>query len=199
VLYRPERSHSTAPQPVPAGDHELIDRVLSARADPIELPRLAAIPLIPDDEIDACAAPAGPLPDGAYRVRLALGDHEDRRLAPGERRPLYVRVTNAGDVRWPWGLEQDPQIRVAYHWRHASGELLTAEGLRSPLPVPLGPDETAIVAVWVDAPAAEGSYLLDIDLVHEHVRWFDDPLTVELRVAEREPRLAPAATRGQPC
>jgi hypothetical protein len=116
-----------------------------------------------------------------------------------------VRVTNAGDTRWPWGLDQDPQIRVAYHWRHADGELLTYEGLRSPFPVPLGPGEAAVVPVWLDAPADPGTYLLDIDLVHEHVRWFDDPLTVELRVAEREPRLARAAsgpvpgTRGSSC
>jgi hypothetical protein len=208
VLYRPERSHSTPPLPVPADDRVLIDHVLAGTTITTEASDPALVPLVDDAEIDALAGPpasAGPLPDGAYRVRLALADHEDRRLAPGERRPLYVRVTNAGDTRWPWGLDQDPQIRVAYHWRHADCELLTYEGLRSPFPVPIGPGETAVVPVWLDAPADPGTYLLDIDLVHEHVRWFDDPLTVELRVAEREPRLAPAAsgpapgTRGSPC
>jgi hypothetical protein len=39
--------------------------------------------------------------------------------------------------------------------------------------------------VWVDAPDVPGDYLLDVDLVHELVRWFDAPLTVEVTVAER--------------
>ena len=115
-----------------------------------------------------------------------------RAWPPGERHRVYVRVTNAGGVRWPWGLDQEPQVRVAYHWRHADGEVLHAEGLRSPFPATVGPGETVVVPVWVDAPADEGTYLLDVDLVHEHVRWFDDPLTVEVRIAER-------GTRGSSC
>ena len=214
VLYLPERSHSRDPQPVPAGDRVLIDQVLaggSGSGGRAEAPP-GAVPLVADDEIDALAGPpvaAVAMPDDAYKARLALADHEDRRLAPGERRPLYVRVTNAGGTPWPWGLDQEPQIRVSYHWRHADGDLLAYEGLRSPLPVTVGPGETVVVRVWVDAPEAEGTYLLDVDLVHEDVRWFDDPLTVELRVAHRVPRLAPAVTsapaapapgtRGSPC
>jgi hypothetical protein len=209
VLYRPERSHTRPPQPVPAEDRALIDHVLAGTtvAEPAGSgagtrartgPAPAGIPLVDDAEIDALAGTspgtAEALGDGAYRAQLALAEHEDRRLAPGERRPLYVRVTNDGDTRWPWGLDQDPQIRVAYHWRDAGGTVLTFEGLRSPLPVAVGPGETAIVPVWVDAPGEPGDYLLDVDLVHEHVRWFDAPLTVEVRVAEREPRLAPAGT-----
>jgi hypothetical protein len=214
VLYLPERSRTRAPLPVPDDDRVLIDHVLAStqvNVDPPPLP-VDAVPLVDDDEIDALAGPpaaAAALPDDAYKVRLGLADHEDRRLAPGERRPLYVRVTNAGGTPWPWGLEQEPQVRVAYHWRHADGEVLHYEGLRSPFPVTVGPGDTVVVPVWVDAPAEPGRYLLDVDLVHEHVRWFDDPLTVELDVAERPPPPAPVTapvasvppspTRGNPC
>jgi len=214
TLYLPERTHTRAPQPVPPEDRVLIDHVLAGTTVDTAVPAadLDRIPLVPDDEIDALAGPptlAGALPDDAYRARLALADHEDRRLAPGERRPLYVRVTNAGGVRWPWGLDHEPLIRVAHHWRDADGAVVQQEGLRSPFPVAVDPGETVVVPVWVDAPSAEGTYLLDVDLVHEHVRWFDDPLTVEVRVAERPgPRLpahtatgagAGAETRGSPC
>jgi hypothetical protein len=208
TLYLPERAHCGAPEPVPAEDRVLIDHVLAGTTVAVDAPDPDRVPLLPDDEIDALAAPpaGAALPDDAYKARLAPADHEDRRLAPGERRPVHVRVTNAGSVRWPWGLDQEPQIRVAYHWRRADGEMLHYEGLRSPLPVTVPPAETAVVAVWVDAPAEEGTYLLDVDLVHEHVRWFDDPLTVEVRVAERAARrdATPGAepapgTRGSPC
>lgn len=210
TLYLPERSHTRPPQPVPAEDRVLIDHVLAGTRVTAEPLPADAVPLVDDEEIDALAGPpaaasTAALPDDAYKVRLGLADHEDRRLAPGERRPLYVRVTNAGGTPWPWGLEQEPQVRVAYHWRHAGGEMLQYEGLRSPFPVTVGPGDTVVVPVWVDAPEAPGRYLLDVDLVHEHVRWFDDPLTVELEVADRPaprprpPAAAPTPSRGTPC
>jgi hypothetical protein len=205
TLYLPERTHAHDPRPVPDDDRVLIDHVLAGTTITAPAPAAGQPPLIPDDEIDALAAPTLPaaLPDDAYKAHLALADHEDTRLAPGERRPVYVRVTNAGGVRWPWGLDQEPQVRVAYHWRHADGEILHVEGLRSPFPATVGPGETVVVPVWVDAPTDEGTYLLDVDLVHEHVRWFDDPLTVEVRVAERAARQVGARTgsdtRGSSC
>ena len=36
-------------------------------------------------------------------------------------------------------------------------------------------------------PPRQGDHLLEIDLVHEHVRWFEAPLTVPVVVAERRP------------
>ena len=54
--------------------------------------------------------------------------------------------------------------------------------------------------VWVEAPAEEGDHLLEIDLVHEHVRWFEAPLTVPVVVAERRPVAETPRTRGEaPC
>lgn len=202
TLYLPERTHSRAPEPVPDDDRVLIAHVLAGTTVAVEAPDPELVPLVPDEEIDALAPPAAgaALPDDAYAAGLALADHEDRRCAPGERRPVYVRVTNAGGVRWPWGLDQEPQIRLAHHWRRADGEMVRFEGLRSPLPVALGPGETTVVPMWVDAPAEEGAYLLDVDLVHEHVRWFDSPLTVEIQVADRTPlHAATAGERGTSC
>jgi hypothetical protein len=106
-------------------------------------------------------------------------------MAPGERRPVYLRVENRGTVSWPWGLEQEPLIRVSYHWRTPDREVLVYEGIRSPLTARLGPGESQIVPVWVDAPTAAGTYLLEFDMVHEHVRWFESPLVVEMLVADR--------------
>jgi hypothetical protein len=42
------------------------------------------------------------------------------------------------------------------------------------------------VPVWVHAPAEPGAYVLELDLVHEHVRWFDAPLRIDMQVADRE-------------
>lgn len=215
VLYRPERWASAVPRPVPAEDRPRIDAVLSARAAGVAAGSPAraaagpsrlgvpgdaapgetrpgvteAVDIVPAAEIDALAS-SPILAEGDYAVGLALFDDPDGpvRLAPGEVRPLYVRVRNRGGATWRWGLEQQPEIRVSYHWRTVDGDLHTYEGLRSPLPCDLGPGEAAIVPVWIEVPDEPGRYRLEVDLVHEHVRWFESPLHVDVAVAAREAR-----------
>lgn len=209
VMYRPERWASAPLRPVPAEDRARVGAVLSARAgaaaagpgEPLSgasrragapartvRAHAAATGIVPASEIDALAS-SPVLTEADYAVGLALFDDPGGpvRLAPGEVRPLHVRVRNRGGATWRWGLEQQPEIRVSYHWRSAGGDAHTYEGLRSPLPCNLGPGEAAIVPVWVEVPAEPGRYRLEIDLVHEHVRWFESPLQVDVAVTTREP------------
>jgi hypothetical protein len=208
VMYRPERWASGATRPVPVEDRELIDRVLAARAragaPPPATPVPAAVPpVVPAADIDAIATSPS-LGPADYAVALRLFEATDGdgplRLAPGETRPLYVRVENRGAATWRWGLDQQPLVRVSHHWRTAGGDVARYEGLRSPLPCTLGPGASAIVPVWIEAPTEEGDHLLEIDLVHEHVRWFEAPLTVPVVVAERRPVAETPGPGGEaPC
>jgi len=212
VMYRPERWASGATRPVPDEDRELIDRVLAARARAAgeaptrpEAPSLPGMvpPLVPAVDIDALATSPSLRP-ADYAVSLRLFEATDGdsplRLAPGETRPLYVRVENRGGATWRWGLDQQPLVRVSHHWRTPDGDVTRYEGLRSPLPCTLGPGASAITPVWVEAPVDEGDHLLEIDLVHEHVRWFEAPLVVPVVVAQRRPAAdIPRPTGGGPC
>ena len=200
VMYTPERWATGATRPVPDEDRDLIDRALAARAvaagtaAPGGSPA-AAPPLVPVTDIDALASTPTMRPDD-YAVALRLFEADGDaplRLAPGETRPLYVRVENRGAATWRWGLEQQPLVRVSHHWRTPGGEVTRYEGLRSPLPCTVGPGESTIVPVWVEAPLDAGDHLLEIDLVHEHVRWFEAPLRVPVVVAARRPVVDPAA------
>jgi hypothetical protein len=209
VLYRPERWASAPLRPVPPEDRARVGAVLSARARAVAGGPARVAPgasrlggesggvvpggvvpgdIVPASEIDALAS-SPILAEADYAVGLALFDDPGGpvRLAPGEARPLYVRVRNHGGAIWRWGLEQQPEIRVSYHWRTVDGDVHTYDGLRSPLPFDLGPGQAAIVPVWVEAPAEPGRYRLEVDLVHEHVRWFESPLQVDVAVATREP------------
>jgi hypothetical protein len=127
------------------------------------------------------------------------------RLAPGEVRPIYVEVENRGGATWRWGLDQQPHVRLSHHWRTPGGEVTRYEGLRSPLPCTIPPGRAVIMPMWVEAPEEPGEHVLEIDLVHELVRWFDCPLRVDVLVAERhpargEPSLdAPRPRGGPPC
>lgn len=196
VMYRPERWAPADLHPVPGDDRRLIEAVLAARtaAPAGEHPT----ELVPSEDVDACASSPS-MAEGDYAVGLALfegsGDAcRPLRLAPAEVRPVYFRVENRGGATWRWGLHQQPEVRVSYHWRSAAGAMLTYDGMRSPLPCTLGPGGSAVVPVWVEAPAEPGPYLLEIDLVHEHVRWFESPLPVRVVVADRLPAFATATT-----
>jgi hypothetical protein len=186
TMYVPERRRVTDLCPVPVEDRELIDCVLGATAVPTSIGPYGSVPVAPASEIDA-VAPTRRLPRDAYRATLALYER-GRRMAPGERRPVHVRVTNDGTVTWPWGLDPEPQIRVSYHWRTTDGRTVTFEGMRSPFTARLAPGGSQIVPVWVEAPSDSGIYVLEFDLVHEHVRWFETPLAVEIDVSHRARR-----------
>ena len=108
--------------------------------------------------------------DEAYAARLELLD-DDLRLVSGEWRTFDVAVENRGDAHWPGGMDARPQIRLAYRWRGADGAPLE-EGARTGLPAPLAPGASAVVPLQVLGPDAPGAHEIEIDLVHEDVRWF---------------------------
>jgi len=201
VMYRPERWTSGAVRPVPDEDRELIDRVLAARATTVAADRSArdrpATPAVaPAAVIDVHASTPSMHPEDyavALRLYEATSSDVPLRLAPGETRPVYVEVENRGEATWRWGLDQQPLVRVSHHWRTPGGDVTRYEGLRSPLQSTLRPGDSAIIPVWVEAPDEEGDHLLEIDLVHEHVRWFEAPLIVPVVVAERRPTPASGA------
>lgn len=199
VLYAPERWATSAPRPVPDADRPLIESVLAARraaAEPVPSSGAPGAsdgpvrggdsgdrPIVPDAEIDARAS-SPEMAEDDYAVDLRLFEPVAR-LAPGEVRPLYVEVANRGGAVWRWGLDQHPEVRVSYHWRSPDGAVTVYEGMRTPLPCNVAPGETTIVPVWVRAPDEPGDHLLEIDLVHEHVRWFEAPLPLTVTVADR--------------
>jgi hypothetical protein len=127
----------------------------------------------------------------AYRASIApLG--QTLRFVPGESRHVFVRVRNDGSERWPCRLRQRPEIRLSYRWLEEDGSE-RSEGPRSPLPREVAPGETLLAPVHVIAPDEALQLLLEIDLVHEHVRWFGSPLQLPVTVA----RLPALRTPGE--
>jgi hypothetical protein len=89
---------------------------------------------------------------------------------------LDVRVKNLGDATWRCG---DHSITVGTRWDES------VEGLRTSLPADVLPGESSVVPVHVLPPDELGRHVLEVDLVHEHVRWFDRPLRLEVEVGRR--------------
>jgi hypothetical protein len=123
------------------------------------------------------------LPPTTYRGRLELVGRPPR-MAPAEVRRVLVRCTNDGTEHWPGGDGIRPLIRPGYRF-HDPRTGRVDEGPRSPFCVDVAPGETRVAPVTVVAPSAPGRYELEIDLVHEHVRWFDCGVRIEVDVAPR--------------
>jgi O-antigen ligase len=101
---------------------------------------------------------------------------------PAEVRATDVRVTNTGQMTWTAG----GVFHLAYHWYDTGGRKLE-DGRRTVLPRDIGPGETVALRAEVQAPSAEGRYVLAWDMVQERVAWFSDrgvtPAAVPVQVA----------------
>ncbi len=186
-FYLPERHATSAPLPLDEAEREAVARVLAARAPKRRSARRgvledSVVTLREGDRFWGQRTVEG----DAYRAEIAPVEHIYR-IQAGERRPLYFRVTNHGDEVWPWDAELGPTIRASYRWRHPGGVLVAPDGLRTPFPCSVRPGESVVVPLDVLAPMRPGIYVLDVDVVHEHVRWFECARSVEVEVTARPP------------
>ena len=62
------------------------------------------------------------------------------------------------------------------------GASIRRRGRARPFSRAVSPGERLLAPLHVNAPGAVGDYVLEADIVHEHVRWFDCPCRVPVRV-----------------
>jgi hypothetical protein len=181
AYYLPEGRAEVALAPVPEEDVALIEATLAGDPWGERTEPPAALRRATRDEIDLHWHGRPPAPE-LYRARLEPLQ-ERFSLAARETRALDVRIANDGTYTWAPGALGSLQVRVSYRWRAPDGVVVLANGLRTQFPHAVRPGETALVAVDVTAPACPGPYVLELDLLHEHVRWFGTPVTVDVDVA----------------
>ncbi|HVS03010.1 MAG TPA: hypothetical protein VMT16_09590 [Thermoanaerobaculia bacterium] len=127
-----------------------------------------------------------------FAVQWELAAVPDR-VEAGATFSVPVRVRNGSAATWP----ADPPVKVqlAYHWRRPGGEYVVFDGLRTPLPGPVGPGERLETTMTVEAPREPGTYQLVLDLVLEHIAWFSqrgaDVLDAAVEVLPASARPAP--------
>ena len=83
---------------------------------------------------------------------------------------IPVTVTNASGEPWP--ASGTARVKLAYHWLDEAGEPLIFDGRRTELTAPVTAGETLHQDQEIWAPDAPGRYVLELDLVFEHVSWF---------------------------
>lgn len=181
-MYLPELHPDLELLPVPARARQAIAAAQALRA-PAGSPSAALIHATAGEIDRDWVGP--PYPDSLYRAVLTLPT-APARMAAGVQHTVDVRVANESDITWRWGPDARPEIRLAYRWRReAGGEVQEPAALRTTLPADLSPGTTQLVPVHVVAPAATGSYVLEVDLVHEGVRWFGTAAEASVEVRDR--------------
>lgn len=139
-------------------------------------------------EVDGYGAlgPNPPLPPSACRVRW--GSHT-MSSAVAAKSNVLVSVTfyNIGDRTWPDMVlgtpgDRSTSVRLSHDWYPAGSDLSVKAGIRSNLPHPVRPGQSATVVADLATPSAPGEYRLVFDLLQENVDWFTSKGATQLIV-----------------
>lgn len=184
AMYVPEDGEDIGARAVSEHDAGLIAGVLDPPS-PAPPPTAARAPVrhAKRFEIDRFIG-ARSVPESAYRARIEFV-RPVTRLGPAIVREQEVSVENLGDERWPAGNHGQPLIRLGYRWLRREGdggEELLGEGPRSPFTETVAPGARTLAMLQVRAPEEPGDYVLEVDVVHEHERWFRCPARLEVEV-----------------
>jgi hypothetical protein len=118
--------------------------------------------------------PGPPHPPTLYDASISLLGSVPP-LYGGVQQTIDVRIENQGDCIWRCG---EGAITLGTRWDGV-------EGIRTSLPADVLPADSVVVPLHVVPPAEAGQHVLEVDLVHEDVRWFHRTLRVDTTVTCR--------------
>jgi hypothetical protein len=122
-----------------------------------------------------------PVPNAGEFYRRHLSARSSiAEVVAGERASLAIKVKNTGSVAWKPFAESG--LMLGNHWLSSCGDIAVWSDGRAPLKRRLEPGRRAFMTLEVVAPSQPGAYVLEIDLVHEGIRWFGDVTDTPLHI-----------------
>jgi len=114
------------------------------------------------------------------QLALAEGPKNCARSSPIR---FQVQLENSGGALWKTHSESDERgtVRLGAHLLDLQGDDLIWDYGRAAIGRDLGPDEKSSVWIELTAPSTSGSYIVEFDLVLEHITWFEDLGTNTIR------------------
>jgi 2-polyprenyl-3-methyl-5-hydroxy-6-metoxy-1,4-benzoquinol methylase/glycosyltransferase involved in cell wall biosynthesis len=121
------------------------------------------------------------------RARLSFAETWPDEVKAGDLMKASLHVENAGDTLWLTGAaERAGSTMLGARLSDEQGTVVWERHGTPPLPRPLVPGESVTLQFELTAPRAPGLYTLKLDLVAQHVCWFEErgstPLVVTFRV-----------------
>ena len=124
---------------------------------------------------------------GTPSARLSFPAGWPEEVAPGTKTVAALLVENTGDTLWLVGAaERAGSVMLGVRVYDEAGALVSERHGTPPLPRALAPGESATLKLGLKAPHAPGLYTLKLDMLAQHVCWFEargsEPLKVQFRV-----------------
>jgi len=123
-----------------------------------------------------------------YAARIEVVERPHRATPQAPLR-VRVRITNTSPESWQWSRSRAQGVKLGLRVRRSEGEEWREFDRADSLPGTVEPGETLEIEHRFLAPATPGRYELKLDLVDEHVTWFEDqgstPLVVPLEVVDQ--------------
>jgi SAM-dependent methyltransferase len=138
------------------------------------------------DGVSASTVPDSRSPD-LLRARFSLRSTPPRLIAPGAPMSIPLAIQNTGDTLWLVGQTVRAGIVMpACRIFDAAGTLVGEFHGQPPLPSAVAPGETVNLRIDYAAPLLPGSYTLKVDLVDQHICWFEqhgsEPFVIRFEV-----------------
>ncbi|MDT5269444.1 MAG: hypothetical protein QOH49_1630 [Acidobacteriota bacterium] len=136
--------------------------------------------------------PASSVPDtrgpSAPSARMSFPDGWPQEVAPGSKTTARLLVENIGDTLWLTGpAERAGSCMLGVRIYDEAGALVAERHGTPPLSRALAPGESSTVKFELKMPHAPGLYTLKLDMVAQHVCWFEErgstPLAVQFKVS----------------
>jgi SAM-dependent methyltransferase len=127
----------------------------------------------------ADGAPASSVPDsrkpGVLRAEFSFIDSPPHRIDAGAKLNLAIRIRNTGDTLWLNGqtLRQGvvmPGVTI----RNEAGEIVSEIHGHPMLPRAVAPGQAFAIDIPCQVPSEPGTYTVKIDLVDQHICWFEE-------------------------
>jgi SAM-dependent methyltransferase len=159
-------------------------------------PRGLLVVQLPSHRDVTTAAEITAMPDDAYQASLAFAVPPPTVVAAGSAFKILLNVRNESSR--VWSQPESGPLAAGNHWLDAGGELmLKQDDGRAPLLQRVPPGLMWPVMMQIHAPAEPGSYVGEIDLVHEGVSWYGDKGSPTLRFTI-DVRQSAASSNGKP-
>lgn len=111
------------------------------------------------------------------KLTVKNGTDGPQTCRPSSELTFHLRVENVGLARWPATGESATSkgaVFLGSHLLRNTEEEVDWDYGRARLPRDLEPGEAADIEFKVRAPQTPGKYILEFDMVAEHVTWFED-------------------------
>jgi hypothetical protein len=106
-----------------------------------------------------------------------------------------VRVRNEGNFSWT--SEGLKPVLLSYHWLNHEERTVEFEGQRTAFPIEIAPGREITIPLRIQTPKKPGPHILEVLLVHEHVRWASES-SMRIPVTLTSQRPGPPACRIVP-